>query len=100
MGARLTKSDEMRAVMERVVVAARARGFEARHGLDDFGGRWPALTCSPYDAHPGAEAHHIMAVKLHEFLGPVAQSYRAPSGPPIVTAGLKSTSVTVHEERR
>jgi hypothetical protein len=74
--------------------------IEARHGLDDFGGRWPALTCSPYDAHPGAEAHHIMAVKLHEFLGSVVQSYRAPSGPPIVTAGLKSRGVTVPEERR
>jgi hypothetical protein len=62
-------ADDCRGVMDQVVEAARARGFEAHSLLDLFAGRWHELALSPYDSHPGAEAHATTATRLAELIG-------------------------------
>jgi len=57
-----------RAILDRVVEAARARGFRARNGIADYEGRLAELAVGGHDAHPGKQAHHITALALRRFL--------------------------------
>ena len=58
-----------RSILDRVVEAARTRGFRARNTIDDYQGRLAELAIGPEDPHPGKEAHKIIAEELHRFLG-------------------------------
>lgn len=58
-----------RPILDQAVAAARARGFQARNGIDDYEGRLAELAVSDHDSHPGKEAHRITAMALRRFVG-------------------------------
>jgi lysophospholipase L1-like esterase len=72
-------------ILEQVVQAGRARGFEAYHVGDETFGRLSQLALSPADIHPGPAGHQLIAAGLARRLGPCTMSYqpapRAAAGP-------------------
>ncbi len=69
-------------ILEQVVEAARARGFEAYHVGDETFGRLAQLALSPADMHPGPAGHQLIAAGLARRLGTCAMSYQpAPHAP-------------------
>lgn len=65
------RAEHLRATMDKVVAEARSRGLEAWNTLDDFDGRWSELAVSSHDAHPGPEAHRIIAAELKVRIGKI-----------------------------
>jgi lysophospholipase L1-like esterase len=57
-------TEQHREVMERVVAAARERGYEAYNLLDIYHAPWRELSISPFDCHPNSRAHMITAIYL------------------------------------
>jgi hypothetical protein len=72
--------ERLRPTMEKVVRAAEERGFQARHLLDEFDGRWEQFAVSAYDSHPNTAAHAVIASVLADMIGdqrrPISSSRR------------------------
>jgi hypothetical protein len=69
-------------IMEQVVRAGRARGFEAYHIGDETFGRLAQLALSPADIHPGPAGHQIIAAGLARRLGSCVMTYQPPPHTP------------------
>ena len=64
-----------RGTMDKVVGAARQRGFEARSLLDDFDGQWERYVLSAFDGHPNAAGHERLAMAVADMVGVPQLSY-------------------------
>jgi hypothetical protein len=65
-------------MMEQVVQAGQARGFEAYHIGPQTFGRLAEIALSAADAHPGPKAHRIIAASLAQRLGTCTLTYQRP----------------------